>query len=107
MTIIIKIITIIITIIIIIIILIMIIIVITTILVVIITLTNITQVLWPGARPPLGASSASPGRLSRRTVSPRGFQGYRSKGTVKGPQFEETNTQVSFNRKFLDGSQNG
>ena len=34
----------------------------------------------------------------------RGFQGYWLKDTVKGPQFEETKTQLLLNRKLIEES---
>ena len=40
------------------------------------------------------------------TSTPRGFQGYWLKYTVKGPQFEETNTQIFLNQKLFKWYQN-
>ena len=40
-----------------------------------------------------------------KSMTCRGFQGYWLKDTVKGPHFEETNTQIFLNQTFLEESQ--
>ena len=46
------------------------------------------------------------GGQGARAVAPRGFQGYWLKDTVKGPQFEESKTQILLNHKVIEEDQN-
>ena len=62
-------------------------------------------------------ASRSPNQACAATLSPatwhtnqrirlRGFQGYCLTYTVKGPQFEETKSQITLNRRLIEESRN-
>ena len=62
---------------------------------------SLSSVLLPSS----GGVGESPARPRRAVRRGREFQGYWLKDTLKGPQFEETKTQIALHQKFLEKSQ--